>query len=921
MSELPTGEVTFLFTDIEGSTRLWEKHPEAMKGCLARHDAILRSAIDSNGGHVFKTIGDAFCAAFSTAQAAIAAAAAAQRTLRAEHWGETGPIKVRMALNTGTADEREGDYYGQPLNRVARLLSAGYGGQVLLTGVTEDLVRGRLPAGTNLRDMGPRRLKDLIHPEHVFQLYAADLPADFPPLKTLDSCPNNLQAQTTPFIGRERELEAVRQRLLRPEVRLLTLLGPGGIGKTRLGLQGAVEMLTSFEDGLFFVSLSALREPSLVVPTIAGTLGVKEVGGQSLIDTLKQQIGDKRMLLLLDNFEQVAPAAREVSELLAACPKLKVVATSRVPLRLRGENLYEVPPMGLPEPGQKLAAAQLSQYESVRLFAERAQEVSWEFAVTDRNAEPVAEICRRLDGIPLAIELAAARIGLFPPEKMLARLEQRLRLLTDGAVDMPERQQTMRGAIAWSYDLLEGGEQRLFRRLSVFVHGCTLEAAEEVCDHDLEVGVWKGLESLVANSLVRRAQRGEESRFQMLETIREYGQELLGSGTEAGVVRPRHALFFLRLAEEAAPELTASQQNRWVERLETEHDNFRAALHWSLEGNDVGAGARMAGALWRFWAKRGLLTEGRGWLERALSTVPEEPSALRATVCRGTGNIAWRQGDYEAAWRHHQESLAIHRAMGDRHGVTRDLTNLGNVAVLRGDYAEARSLNEECLAICRELNDKWHTGLVLNNMGVQAEDQGNYQAARSFYEESLMIHRELSDQADVALALTNLAIVTNYLGDCDTARSLCEESLAMHREMGEKRNTALALHTLGAVALCQGDGRAGRSYCRESLLIYWEVGDRRGVADSLELLAAIAASLMEWERAARLLGAAEALRRTIGAPLPPGRQPEHERTIMAVREASGEQSFAAAWTAGQVAALAKIIQEAADDAAGAAATA
>jgi predicted ATPase/class 3 adenylate cyclase len=901
MAGLPTGTVTFLFTDIEGSTRLWEKHPEAMKVALARHDQLLRGAIEAHRGNVFKTIGDAFCAAFWEAEDAVAATLQFQRALAAEPWGDTGPLKVRAALNTGETQERDGDYFGPALNRVARLLSAGYGGQILLCGSTAGVVRGALPDGASLRDLGERRLKDLTHPEHVYQLYAADLPADFPPLKTLDSRPNNLPAQTTLFIGREKELEAIRQRLLRPEVRVLTLMGPGGVGKTRLGLQAAADMLSYFEDGLFFVSLSALRDPALVIPTVAQALGIKESGGQPLLETLKEELRSKQLLLMLDNLEQVADAALQLSELLAACPKLKLLVTSRVPLRVRGENKFEVPSMSLPERGQRLPVEELRRYEAVRLFAERAQEVEWEFALTAENGTTVVEICRRLDGLPLAIELAAARIDLFPPGVMLSRLEQRLKLLTDGAVDLPERQQTMRGAIAWSYDLLTPAEQALFRHLSVFSGGFTLEAAGEVCAGAGEpaVDVPSGIQSLAAKSLLRPAHAGDEARFLMLETIREYGAESLSDAEEAAAVQPRHARFFVTMAEAADPELTGPRQGEWMARLERDHDNLREAMRWSLGNAETEVGARIAGAIWRFWAKRGHLSEGRDWLERLLSASGAGASAVRATACRGAGNLAWRQGDYASAWRYHEESLDIHRSLGDRHGMIRDLVNLGNVAVLRGDYPLAQSLNEEALAISREVGDKWHVALVLNNLGVAAHEQGDYQSARSLYEESLAICREMNDRGSVAVALFNLAEISLYLEDCAPARALCEESLAMYRELGDTRGIAQSLQVLGRVALLEGNTESARSYAAETLSIYREVGDQRGGAEALELSGGIAAAEGQAERAARLLGAAEAIRQAIQCSIPPAILAGHERTVASVRAALGEERFAAVWTEGR----------------------
>src|SRR5215210_3547652 len=496
MPSPPTGTVTFLFTDIEGSTRMWEKDPEAMGSTVARHDEVLRGAIEANEGHVFKTVGDAFCAAFPTAPDALEAAISAQRLLHAGGQDEESRLRVRMALHTGSAEERGGDYFGPPLNRVARLLTAAHGGQTLLSSPAQELVRDQLPTGAGLRDLGEHRLMDLTRPERVFQLLIPDLPEDFPALRTLDVRPNNLPVQPTPLVGREKEVEAVRERLGgSSSARLLTLTGPGGIGKTRLALQVTAEALEEFEDGAFFVALAAIADPSLAAPAIAGSLGVVESGEQPLIEGLKDHLRDRQLLLLLDNFEQVLGASSLVGELLSSCPELKVLATSRIPLRLYGEREYPVPPLALPDPGRLLPPPErLTQYEAVRLFVERAQDARPDFSVTNENAPAVAEICTRLDGLPLAIELAAARAKILSPQAMLSRLSNRLKLLKGGARDLPERQQTLRGGIDWSHDLLEEEERTLFARLSVFVGGCTVEAAEEVCDPegDLLVEVLDG---------------------------------------------------------------------------------------------------------------------------------------------------------------------------------------------------------------------------------------------------------------------------------------------------------------------------------------------------------------------------------------------------------------------------------------------
>jgi predicted ATPase/class 3 adenylate cyclase len=543
MNGPPTGTVTFLFTDIEGSTKLWEDDAPAMRAALARHDDVLRSAMGEHGGYVFKTVGDAFCATFTTAPDALEAALEAQRRLLSSEWKQTGPLRVRIALHTGAAEEREGDYFGPPLNRVARLLSAAHGGQVVLSLPTQELVRDQLPTGRSLRDLGERRLKDLFRPERIFQLLAPELPSEFPPLRSLDAYRNNLPLQPTPLIGREKEVAEVRERLSRTEVRLLTLTGAGGTGKTRLGLQAAAELTEYFEDGVFFISLAAIRDPQLVVPAMAGTPGVKEAGGQPLLESLEDYLGEKRMLLLVDNFEQVLEAAPVVTELLAAAPNLKVLATSRIPLGLYGEYEYSVPPLALPDPERPPPV-------------ERAQAAKADFSVTNENAPAVAEICVRLDGLPLAIEFAASRIKVLSPQKMLGRLGNRLKLLTGGARDLPERQRTLRSTIEWSYGLLAEGEKVLYGRLSVFAGGRTLEAIEAICDvgGDLPVDVLDGLASLVDKSLLKQEEGvGREPRFVMLETIHEFAREKLEQSAEAEEIKRLHAQYFLTLAEGGLP--------------------------------------------------------------------------------------------------------------------------------------------------------------------------------------------------------------------------------------------------------------------------------------------------------------------------------------------------------------------------------
>jgi predicted ATPase/class 3 adenylate cyclase len=577
----PTGTVTFLFTDIEGSTKLWEHDATAMEAALVRHDEILKGAIEERDGYVFKTVGDAFCCAFPTAPEALDAAIETQRRLLSEAWKESGTIRVRMALHTGAAEERDGDYFGPPVKRVARLLSAAHGGQVLLSLPTQELVRDQLPSGTSLRYLGEHRLKDLFRPERVFQLLAPELPSEFPPLRSLDAYRNNLPLQPTPLVGREQEVPEVCNLLRSGETRLLTLTGPGGTGKTRLALQAAADLLEDFPDGTFFAPLATLTEADLFISAVAESLGVRETGEQALDESLKEYLGERQLLLLLDNFEQVLEAVPTITELLTAAPELQVLTTSRAPLGLYGEHEFPVPPLSMPDLERPPPLERLTQYSAVGLFVERARAVKPDFEVTNESAPAVAEICVRLDGLPLAIELAAARIKMLPPRAMLQRLGSRLKLLTGGARDLPERQRTLRGAIEWSHALLDQGEQVLFARLAVFSGGRTLEAIEAICDAegDLPVDAFEGVSSLLDKSLLRQEEGpGGEPRFVMLETVHEFAREKLGQSAEAEEIERVHAEYFLALAEEADPELRGPDQLQWLEKLEAEHDNMRAAL-------------------------------------------------------------------------------------------------------------------------------------------------------------------------------------------------------------------------------------------------------------------------------------------------------------------------------------------------------
>ena len=898
MAEPHTGPLTFLFTDVEGSTSLWERNSEAMSEALSRHDEILRAAIEAHDGRVFKTVGDAFYAAFPTAPKALSAALDAQRALHHAEWEEAGPLRVRMALHTGAAEERAGDYFGPSLNRVARLLSAGHGGQILMSLATEKLVRDKLPEGAALRDLGERRLKDLFRPEHVFQITATGLPTEFAPLRTLDARRNNLPGQPTPLVGREREVAQVCERLRNPDIRLLTLTGPGGMGKTRLGLQAAAELMDEFESGTFFVPLAPITDPTLVAPTIARALDL-ETGDRTPEELLRDYLRDKQTLLLLDNFEQVLGAAPLVAELLSTVPNLKALTTSRIPLRLYGEYEFPVPPLEVPDPKRPQSLEQVTQCEAVRLFIERARAMKADFTVTSDNALAVAEICARLDGLPLAIELAAARIKLLPPRAMLDRLGDRLKLLTGGARNLPERQRTLRGAIEWSYELLDAGEKTLFARLAVFSGGCTLETMETICDaeRELPLGILEGASSLLDKSLLRQEEGAEgEPRFVMLETIHEYARERLDESGEAEEIRRLHAEYFLALAEQGVSKLRGAEEAKWLERFEIEHDNMREALSRALAGEDAELGLRLAGALWRFWWMKGYYDEGRRWLEEALAK-DGRASAARAKALEAVGWLADDQGDIARAVAAAEEGLSL-SAGAENSDAAPFLRILGSAASIRGDHERAAQLYAESLALSREAGDRRSVASSLLQLGNATSERGDYEEAKRFYEEGLALSRMLDDTALLTSYLISLGYEYLLQGDPERGATLNQEAAGMLRKRGHKGKLQYALDNLGWAALMRGDQQQARSLHEESLELSRELGDKLIAAESLEGLACSAARGEE-ERAATLFGAAEALREAVGYNQAPRERTLRKPFLGAVRSRLEEAKWEAALVEGR----------------------
>jgi predicted ATPase/class 3 adenylate cyclase len=954
MPEFPSGTVTFLFTDVEGSTRRWEQDSAAMRAAIERHFVLLDEAIRANNGVRFKIIGDAVQAAFPTALDAVLAAVTAQRALLAENWGALGPVRVRVALHTGAATPHDGDYRSPALNRLARLLAAGAGGQILLTEATRQLVRDLSPAEMPLQlvDLGEHRLRDLNEVEHVFQLVAPDLPSDFPPLKSLDRQSHNLPLQLTPFIGREAVAAEIRGRLEQPGIRLLTLTGPGGAGKTRLALHVAAELVGSYDDGVWFVPLAPVATATLVAATIAGALGIHESAADSIEATLRAYLRPRRLLLVLDNFEHVVEASPLVADLLADCPDIQVLATSRAPLHISGEFELPIPPLELPSLAGPLRLDDALASEAVRLFVDRARTVQSHFELTEDNAETVVAICRRLDGLPLAIELAASRVRLLPPKAILARLDSRLALLTGGGRDRPERQQTLRGAIAWSHDLLGHSEQTLFRRLAVFAGGWTLDAAESVVGFGPvpPLPVFDGLDALNDASLIRREESTNREaaaapRLAMLQTIQEFATEqLVGSG-ELGQAQENHASWFLDLAVAAEPHLPGRLAVSWLDRLESDHDNLRVALDWLRARGDGERATTLVAALWRFWWLRGHVAEGRDQLEAALAVDGSAASAARAAALDGAGVLAETQGDYDRAEALHREALALSSARGDKTGIARALGNLGVVAFDRDDDDQATTLLEESLALAREIGDQLLIVTALNDLGIVDHKRGNLDRAEQLYQESLALRRQGGSGSEIARSLNNLGSVAFDREDFEVARQLFEESVSLYRLAGDRWGTAGALIGLALANHPHGDAPSAAALLEESLSLFRDVGDKRSaalaelyladvlsenddppqaaihyrealtefasikdhdrVAQGLSGLGSVLVRMGEFERAARLLGAAS----TLTPDEEPGtreRSPEIaalDDNLEAIRGALGEEAFIVAWDAGRALSL------------------
>lgn len=860
---LPSGTVTLLFTDIEGSTRHWEQQRAAMSGALRRHDELLRTAIEAYDGHVFKTMGDQFCATFSRASSAVAAATDAQRAIAREDWSAVGGLAVRMALHSGATDERDGDYFGPAVNRVARLLAVAHGGQVVASATTALLLRGMMPEQTQLRDLGEHRLKDLIEPERVWQLLAPGLTESFPPLQSLDSLPNNLPRQITPLIGRDDVLAEVEPLVL--EHPLVSLVGTGGIGKTRLALQVGADLLDGVGDGVWLVELATLSDAASVVNAIASTFGLRELGNRPMLDVLGHYLKYRRLLLILDNCEHlIEEVARVADAILRTAPQVRVLATSREPLRIAAERVYRVPTLAVP-PDDALTADDALAYGAIAFFAERARAADAKFVLSDESAPIVAEICRRLDGIALAIELAAARVKMMAPRQLAQKLDERFRVLTGGNRTALPRQQTMRALIGWSYDLLSEQEQKLFRFVSIFVGGWTLEAAEAVCtDETLDaLDVIDLISSLAEKSLVVADVEQDSTRYRLLESTRAFGLEKLEQSGEREMLAHKHAQWAADLADLSyEARWTTGMTERWRAEFDPEAENARAAIDWALSHDEVLLAARIVVGFSSIYRRLVGGAETRSRLETVIERL--DPVAHPALAARAWAALSRTTGGLrraEAA----QRAIDLGEKCDDSANATLSLSELAFGLTQAGRAQEAQGAIERAMRLSNEcgLTRSAIHACVLNNGAMVANDSGRLDEARQLYGEALALSASLGDREAAFGIRLNLAELEFYMGNSDKALELARAVEGEPRKPHMKRFVFVALQNGAAYRLALGDIAGARTAAADSLQLARGAGAQH-IVINIHHLATVAARSGQPRRAARLRGYVDAWYRSDG---------------------------------------------------------
>ncbi|HYN98612.1 MAG TPA: AAA family ATPase, partial [Actinomycetota bacterium] len=851
----PTGTVTFLFTDIEGSTLLLQALGKRYDAVLTEHHRILREAITKFRGAEMGTEGDSFFVAFSSARDAVDAALMSQRALAAKDFGNGVKVRVRMGIHTGEGRLVDGTYRGLDVHRAARISAAGYGGQVLVSKATRSLVEGSAGEAVRFIDLGEHRLKDLDHPEHLYQLAADGLLSSFPPPRSIDSRPTNLPTPITSFVGREKELEEIRELLY--DHRLVTLTGPGGTGKSRLAVHLGRQLLPEYEHGVFFVSLAPVTDATLVPSTVAQALGLRQQGPVSIEETVKQHLGDKKILLIFDNFEQVLPAAGFVSELLAVTARMKVLVTSRAPLRIYAEQEYPIPPLSLPSWTRTGWLEGLSTSEAVKLFLQRASAVRPDFVLTDNNAPVIAEICMRLEGLPLALELAAARMRTLEPAELARRLDRSLALLTGGARDLPARQRTLRDTIAWSYDLLDEDQRDLFCKLGVFAGSFSLEAVEAVCCDD---GLDR-LEMLAEQSMIKTVLGPAGGRYLMLEPMREFALERLKEAGAAEETRALHARYYLSLAQKAGARMQGETQVESVRLLEMEHGNLRSVMGWAVDTGRYREAAELGWNLWMFWWLHGHQKEGRRWMETLLQKDLDQP------VC----------------------AIA--------------LTVAGSMALVEGDHPSAQRYLREAVALARETGDMVRLALALHNLGLSALNSLDFETASTSFEQALPMFERSGNQQMISGIRTHLGTAAFMRGDLDEAEAETQAALDIARNIKDRIASYFALHNLAQVALARGDLEKAGPLLKEGLTLADEVGSQSRMSYYVEAYALILANRGDDERAARLLGAAEALQRAASVPRydylkPP--KPVHDRVVSQLQRRLGDAAYEQAKSVGRL---------------------
>ncbi len=905
MSPLPTGTVTFLFSDIEGSTQLWEQHPQAMKSALAKHDVILRRAVEAHDGQIVKTTGDGIHAVFDTAFNGLAAALAAQRGLNAEAWEEIKPhtVRVRMALHTGVAELRAGDYYGSAVNRAARLMSIGHGGQVLISNITAALVHEGLPTNVTLRDLGEHQLKDLVKSEHIYQMVDPSLPSEFPPLKTFDLLPNNLPIQLTSFIGRTKEIADIK--VLLGKGRLITLTGSGGAGKTRLALEVGNLELAKYPQGVWLIELAPLTDPNQIIPSIAQLFGLQEVPFNPLPSLVVDYLRAKQALLILDNCEHLVEAcARLTDDLLHQCPQLKIIACSRETLCIAGEIAYRVP--------------SLISAESVQLFVERARAANQDFDWTEKNASSIAEICSRLDGIPLAIELAAARVRLLSPEQIAARLTDRFRLLIGGSRTSLPRQQTLRALIDWSYDLLSDSEKRLLQISSVFAGGWTLEALDAVAE---DPDTMAYLEQLINKSLVVAGERENEMRYSLPETIRQYSHEKLIASGLLTQANKRHFAYFDDLSETAWNnlhkfEIIVSQTN-----LDDEIENFRAALAWGLEHHPEKT-LHLATNTCMIMGWTGNLTEAHRWLRSALEAFDKLPPVtgesllsrqrLRAKAFWVSAITESALGDNNSALQDAKEAIACARQIDDRSMLGYCLEMYSSAAHFVG-ASDGAAAAEEGLVVLRETGDQWGLAQAYINMALYALVSGNTAAQEAYTQNGLAALQAANTPYLSALCLFSLGMADRFRGNLDPAQRYFEEGLVLFRQLKNRHFENVMHSELGHISRQKGDFTKAHEIYRTTILRWQELGSRAAIANQLECFAFVSLAQNQPRRAATLLGAAEALRERISTAMTNWEHIEYDQAATQLHFSLNEAEWNAHWSAGRAMPMEQAIQFALED--------